>query len=69
MEPSVGKRFEIDWSHFGALLYQGQARWSQGQMRSIELNAQSRADSRRCSRNRADAKAQTMADPQTPASR
>ncbi|HZD11036.1 MAG TPA: IS21 family transposase, partial [Candidatus Binatia bacterium] len=26
MEPSAGERFEIDWGHFGALLYQGHAR-------------------------------------------
>lgn len=26
MEPAPGERFEIDWGHFGALLYQGQAR-------------------------------------------
>ena len=26
MEPAAGERFEIDWGHFGALLYQGHAR-------------------------------------------
>ena len=26
MEPGPGERFEIDWGHFGALLYQGHAR-------------------------------------------
>jgi transposase len=26
MEPAAGERFEIDWGHFGALLYQGDAR-------------------------------------------
>jgi transposase len=26
MEPVAGERFEIDWGHFGALLYQGHAR-------------------------------------------
>jgi hypothetical protein len=26
MEPGPGERFEIDWGHFGALLYQGYAR-------------------------------------------
>jgi transposase len=26
MEPGPGERFEIDWGHFGALLYQGRAR-------------------------------------------
>ena len=26
MEPKPGERFEIDWGHFGALLYQGHAR-------------------------------------------
>lgn len=26
MEPSAGERFEIDWGHFGALLYDGQPR-------------------------------------------
>ena len=26
MEPAAGERFEVDWGHFGALLYQGDAR-------------------------------------------
>jgi transposase len=26
MEPAAGERFEIDWGHFGSLLYQGHAR-------------------------------------------
>jgi transposase len=26
MEPSAGERFEVDWGHFGTLLYQGHAR-------------------------------------------
>jgi hypothetical protein len=26
MEPGPGERFEIDWGHFGALLYKGHAR-------------------------------------------
>jgi hypothetical protein len=36
----------------------------EGRMRSIQLDAQSRADGRRCSRDLADAKAQTMEEPQ-----
>jgi transposase len=30
MEPGPGERFEIDWGHFGALLYQGHARRPSG---------------------------------------
>ena len=26
MEPAAGERFEIDWGHFGALVYEGDAR-------------------------------------------
>ena len=26
MEPSAGERFDIDWGHFGALLYNGTPR-------------------------------------------